>query len=51
LTTLIGAARHKTAAAEEEKARQNMAAEIPPCMQSKYHTFGQRMKLNIYLHT
>jgi hypothetical protein len=48
LTALFGAARQKTAAAaqeEEEEARQNMAAEIPPRFQSKYHTFGQRMKL------
>jgi hypothetical protein len=44
-------ARLKAAAEEEEEARQNMATEIPPRLQSKYHTFGQRMKLNIYLHT
>jgi hypothetical protein len=39
LTTLFGAARQKTAAAAQEE------EEIPPRFQSKYHTFGQRMKL------
>jgi hypothetical protein len=50
------------AAAEEEEAKKTWPPKfLRPCsrprrsrlnrFQSKYHTFGQRMKLNIYLHT
>jgi hypothetical protein len=35
----------------QKEQQQQDGDEIPPRIQSKYQTFGQRMKLNIYLHT